>query len=85
MYRGFELIRTSYELDIELSSAADLKFYKSLACNCPENGYLLTNDNGSVVEYKQYTYVAINLENGTMFSDELAPYLSIKQMIDMYL
>ena len=85
IYRGYELIRTSYELDIELSSAEDVEFYKSLDCNCPENGYLLTNDNGSVVGYKQYAYVAIDLENGTMFSDKLASYLSIKNMIDMYL
>lgn len=84
IYRGYELIRTSYEFSIEMSSAADVEFYKSLACNCPENGYLLTND-GSVVGYKQYTYIAINLENGTMLLDELSSYLDIKHMIDMYL
>lgn len=49
IYRGYELIRTSYEFSIEMSSAADVEFYKNLACNCPENGYLLTNDNGYVV------------------------------------
>ena len=85
IYRGYELIRTSYELSIELSSAADVAEYKSLSCNCPENGYLLTNDNGSVVGYKQYTYVAINLKNGIMLLNELSSYLDIKHMIDMYL
>lgn len=85
IYRGYELIRTSYEFSIEMSSAADVEFYKNLACNCPENGYLLTNDNGYVVGYKQYTYVAINLENGIMLLDKLTSYLSIKHMIDMYL
>lgn len=85
IYRGYELIKTSYELSIELSSAADVAEYKSLNCNCPENGYLLTNDNGSVVGYKQYTYIAINLENGTMLLNELSSYLDIKHMIDMYL
>lgn len=37
------------------------------------------------VGYKQYTYVAINLENGIMLLDKLTSYLSIKHMIDMYL